>query len=122
MGRLIDADLLKKNCKCTGKFEDNFKGVDLIELAKVIDAQPTAYDVDKVVEEVKKLDLDGISMVEDGKYELARKNEVINLIQTNGVCNGRHKTCAECYKKGCALSTEKTFTDKWSEQARKGGV
>lgn len=25
MGRLIDADLLKKNCKCTGEFEDFFQ-------------------------------------------------------------------------------------------------
>ena len=53
MGRLIDADLLKKNCKCTGKFEDNFKCVDLIELSKVIDAQPTAYDVENVVAELE---------------------------------------------------------------------
>lgn len=51
--RLIDADLLKKNCKCTGKFEDNFVCVDLIELAKVINAQPTAYSVEKVVAELK---------------------------------------------------------------------
>ena len=50
--RLIDADLLKKNCKCTGEFEDNFKCVSLTELAKVIDNQPTAYDVDNVVEAV----------------------------------------------------------------------
>jgi ribosomal protein L37AE/L43A len=42
MSRLIDADLLKKNCKCTGGFEDNFKCVSLSELAKVIDAQPSA--------------------------------------------------------------------------------
>lgn len=48
--RLIDAELLNKNCKCTGKFEDNFKCVSLIELAKVIDNQPTAFDIDKVVE------------------------------------------------------------------------
>jgi len=54
MGRLIDADLLKQNCKCTGKFEDNFKCVDLIELAKVIDAQPTAYNPEKVVAELEK--------------------------------------------------------------------
>ena len=53
--RLIDADLLKENCKCTGEFEDNFSCVDLIELAKVIDAQPTAYDVDKVVEQLEAL-------------------------------------------------------------------
>ena len=48
--RLINADLLKKNCKCTGGFKDNFKCVSLSELAKVIDNQPTAFDIDKVVE------------------------------------------------------------------------
>ena len=87
-----------------------------------VKAIPTAYDISKVVAEVKKLDLDGVSMVEDGKYKLVRKNEVISLIQTNGVCNGRLNTCADCYKMNCPLSTEKTFTDKWSEEVRKGGV
>lgn len=53
MTRLIDADLLKKSCKCTGEFEDNFKRVSLSELAKVIDNQPTAFDVDKVVEQLE---------------------------------------------------------------------
>ena len=52
--RLIDADLLKQNCKCTGGFNDNFVGVDLITLARVIDNQPTAYSVAKVVEELEK--------------------------------------------------------------------
>lgn len=52
--RLIDADLLKKNCKCTGEIEDYFKCVSLSELAKVIDNQPTAFDVDKVVGELKR--------------------------------------------------------------------
>lgn len=51
--KLIDADLLKKNCKCTGEFEDNFKCVSLSELAKVIDEQPTAFDVNKVVEQIE---------------------------------------------------------------------
>ena len=51
--RLIDAELLKKNCKCTGKFEDNFKCVSLSELAKVIDNQPTAFDADKVIEQIE---------------------------------------------------------------------
>ena len=50
MTRLIDADLLKKSCKCTGELEDNFKRVSLSELAKVIDNQPTVFDVEKVVE------------------------------------------------------------------------
>ena len=51
--RLIDADLLKKNCKCTGEFEDNFKCVSLSELAKVIDNQPTVFDVNKVIEQIE---------------------------------------------------------------------
>lgn len=88
----------------------------------ILQEQPTAYNVDAVVEEVEKLDLDGISMVEDGKYKLIRKKEAISLIQTNGICKGRYKTCAECYKKDCPLSTEKTITDKWSDEVRKGGV
>ena len=37
------------SCKCTGGFEDNFKCVSLSELAKVIDNQPTAYDVNRVL-------------------------------------------------------------------------
>lgn len=53
--RLINADLLKKNCKCTDEFEDNFKCVSLIELAKVIDNQPTAFDVDKVIEQLEEI-------------------------------------------------------------------
>lgn len=53
MGRLIDADLLKKNCKCTGTFESNFQCVSLKTLGEVIDAQPTAYDPDKVVHQLE---------------------------------------------------------------------
>lgn len=45
-----------------------------------------AFDTEKAVEEIKKLDLDGVSMVEDGKYTLVRRNEVISLIQTNNAC------------------------------------
>lgn len=52
--RLIDADLLKANCKITGDFKNNFQCVDLVTLGIVIDNQPTAYDVDKVVAELKK--------------------------------------------------------------------
>ena len=51
--RLIDADLLKKNCKCAGEFEDNFKCVSLSELAKVIDEQPTAFDAAEVVQQLE---------------------------------------------------------------------
>ena len=53
MSRLNDEELLKKNCKCTGEFKDNFKCVSLSELAKVIDNQPTAFDVDEVIEQLE---------------------------------------------------------------------
>lgn len=119
--RLIDADAFEKFIKekyKDGESTDDIKDQMLFDLSY----QPTAYNVDAVVEEVEKLDLDGISMVEDGKYKLIRKKEAISLIQTNGICKGRYKTCAECYKKDCPLSTEKTITDKWGDEVRKGGV
>lgn len=46
---LIDADTLKEYCMCASKSDDDFRRVSLATLASVIDAQPTAYDVDKVV-------------------------------------------------------------------------
>lgn len=52
--RLIDAGKLKENCKITGEFKNNFQCVDLVTLGCVIDNQPTAYDVDKVVAELEK--------------------------------------------------------------------
>ena len=126
--RLIDADLLKKNIAKWLNGSDPQETVmvklDDISVSVImeIEEQPTAFDTEKFVEEVKKLDLDGVSMVEDGKYTLVRRNEVISLIQTNGVCNGRQKSCKYCYKKDCPLSTEKTLSDKWSDIVKKGGV
>ena len=70
--RLIDADLLKQNCKCTGGFNDNFMCVDLITLAEVIDNQPTAFDMEKVVGE-----LESLSNAE-ADYYYARSNDVID--------------------------------------------
>lgn len=64
MGRLIDADDLKEYCKRASKFDDDFRSVSLATLASVIDAQPTAYDVDKVVEQFKCDDCDKCSFCE----------------------------------------------------------
>ena len=49
---LIDADALKEYCMRASKSDDDFRGVSLATLASVIDAQPTTYDVDKVVEQL----------------------------------------------------------------------
>ena len=50
---LIDADTLKEYCMNASKSDDDFRGVSLATLASVIDAQPTAYDPDKVVEQLE---------------------------------------------------------------------
>ena len=64
MGRLIDAYDLKEYCKRASKFDDDFRSVSLATLASVIDAQPTAYDVYKVVEQFKCDDCDKCSFCE----------------------------------------------------------
>lgn len=51
--RLIDADLLKQNCKITGEFNNHFQGVDLVTLGEVIDNQPTINVKNQIVTELK---------------------------------------------------------------------
>lgn len=51
--RLIDVDALKEYCMRASKSDDDFRRVSLATLASVIDAQPTAYDADKVVEKLE---------------------------------------------------------------------
>ena len=89
MSRLIDADLLKENCKCTGKFEDHFCCVDLITLAKVIDAQPTAYDVDKVVEQLEDRSTLSRPVGWSKSYEILTLDAAIEIVKGGGL-NGSH--------------------------------
>lgn len=62
---LIDADALKEYCMRASKSDDDFRRVSLATLASVIDAQPTAYDLDKVVEQLE---------TEDSKIEIQYEN------------------------------------------------
>lgn len=43
------------------------------------------YDPDKVVEQIKSLDLDGYTMLEDGKYYLIRKVDALSAVEGGGV-------------------------------------
>lgn len=59
MGRLIDADLLKDNMiKCLKPLEPEEEMIDsdvaLLSTIMEIDEQPTAFDVDKVINELKR--------------------------------------------------------------------
>ena len=53
--KLIGTDALKEYCMRASKCDDDFRRVSLATLASVIDAQPTAYDQDKVVAQLEKL-------------------------------------------------------------------
>ena len=80
--RLIDAD----NIYNVGDFvilnEDGNAYVSLADICKIIDIQPTAYDVDKIVEKLNKIK----------KYNLNLADMMLD-IQANGT--NRHFICLE---------------------------
>jgi hypothetical protein len=80
---LIGADALKEYCMNASKSDDDFRRVSLATLASVIDAQPTAYDVDKVVEQLN----DNFRVVrtdEDLEWNRAM-DEAITIVKGGGV-------------------------------------
>lgn len=80
---LIDADALKEYCMRASKSDDDFRRVSLATLASVIDAQPTTYDVDNVVEQLN----DNFRVVrtdEDLEWNRAM-DEAITIVKGGGV-------------------------------------
>lgn len=53
MGRLIDADKLKADLEKAISKNEDMDCLDFLRIASVIDAQPTAYDPDKVMEQLE---------------------------------------------------------------------
>lgn len=56
MGRLIDADKFKTALEKAISKNEDMDCLDFLRISSVIDAQPTAYDVDKVVEQLEELE------------------------------------------------------------------
>ena len=56
MGRLIDADKLKTDLEKAISKNEDMDCLDFLRAASVIDAQPTAYDMDKVVEQLEEVE------------------------------------------------------------------
>lgn len=54
MGRLIDADKLKADLEKAISKNEDMDCLDFLRIASVIDKQPTAYDLDKVIEQLEK--------------------------------------------------------------------
>lgn len=85
MSRLIDADAMNEEL-----FYKQLGGKDTLITAEsafnMIKAQPTAYDVDKVVEDIKKssTDNDGL-IVKDGNEPMIWKSKAIDIVKRGGV-------------------------------------
>lgn len=84
--RLIDTDVLKEYYMRESKSDDDFRRVSLATLASVIDAQLTAYDVDAVVEKLKRRSKEYNSGVRlHGKPEEMLTDEAIEIVKGGGV-------------------------------------
>lgn len=85
---LIDADALKEYCMCASKSDDDFRRVSLATLASVIDAQPTAYYVDKVVEQLEDYGNEEMCYYKNTPYEKCIEeciNKAIEIVKGGGV-------------------------------------
>lgn len=77
MSRLIDADKLKHVIHCA--YSDD------LEILEKIDEQPTAFDVDKVIEQLEMLIEDKTSESGDDWYTAECLNEAIDIVKGGGV-------------------------------------
>ena len=87
---LIDADALKEYCMNASKSDDDFRRVSLATLANVVDVQPTAYDVDKVVaqlEDRKSLMLETLKISESDidRRRIYGMDKAIEIVKGGGV-------------------------------------
>lgn len=91
---LIDADALKEYCMRASKSDDDFRRVSLATLASVIDAQPTAYDVDKVVEQLEDYGNEEMCYYKNTPYEKCIEEcigKAIQIVKGGGV-NGKEQS------------------------------
>ena len=81
--KLIGADALKEYCMRASKSDDDFRRVSLATLASVIDVQPTAYDVDKVVEQLE--ETKAYMLYENMNADVKWFNKAIEIVKGGGV-------------------------------------
>lgn len=90
MGRLIDADLLKDNIiKCLKPLdpEEEMIDVDVALLSTImeIDEQPTAFDLDKVMEQLEDRSALARPVGWSKAYEIIMLKDAIEIIKGGGV-------------------------------------
>jgi len=77
MSRLIDADKLKHVIHCA--YSDD------LEILEKIDEQPTAFDVDKVVEQLEKRSTLAKPVGWTKSYEIVILNDAVEIVKGGGV-------------------------------------
>lgn len=87
MGRLIDADKLKADLEKAISKNEDMDCLDFLRIASVIDKQPTAYDPDKVVEQLEAIG-DQIEIQYEYNYEKGLSDGIekaIEIVKGGGV-------------------------------------
>lgn len=88
MGRLIDADKVVEHLEKVKKESASLVDMaHIIGFQSVIDAQPTAYDLDKVVQQLEEIrpEEDCFDNAEEYKHALSRHNKIIEIVKGGGV-------------------------------------
>ena len=99
--RLIDADKLLETLQdlephCDNKkYENGMLKMLRCYMPQIINDEPTAYDVDKVVEELNELDVKSITRYKNGNFGnfdgveyYIKKRKAIEIVKQGGVQNG----------------------------------
>ena len=90
MGRLIDADLLKDNIiKCLKPLDPEEEMIDvdvaLVSTLMEIDGQPTAFDVDKVMEQLEDRSTLARPVGWSKAYEIIMLKDAIEIVKGGGI-------------------------------------
>ena len=88
MGRLIDADVLKNIIGSEKNDNDEMCRICIESTKEIIDAQPTAYDPDKVVEQLEDYGNEETSYYKNTPYEKCIEEcigKAIKIVKGGGV-------------------------------------
>lgn len=84
MGRLIDADKLKADLEKAISKNEDMDCLDFLRIASVIDKQPTAYDPNKVVQQLENLKTINVDIGFETIVSTLRKDVVMEIVKGGG--------------------------------------
>lgn len=84
MGRLIDADALLKHFEMIQE-QENAIGLDFVAITDEIKEQPTAYDPDKIVEQISRAAFERYGNPGMGGEMVVNLDDAIEIVKGGGV-------------------------------------